>query len=352
MDTESPTLPRIYLSNLPELNWLTGVEFGRVDDGQPSDCWVALTENIGVLLDEPGGRPVGFKLLAASEFDEEAEGAQEVWDGPRFHAPQVGLEDASIGEIVIAARTFFDDQESVNRSFFSLGTSSEGEKALFNWRCCLEAGDSMAHFALGYTLYELGRQGKPLRPYSSLLNRIAAARDVDVSYLRMPIRDVSVPQPWEMEATIAAIEISIAKRHPVYVHCLGGIGRTGTVLGCYGIHRGIDADSVLERLAYLRRHTKRAGIESPETAEQRTFVTRWPRSKAPGSIAGFTRREMSDEPAGYLDSAYPPYAQTPPQRRRWELCIDNALKMSRQGVVDGVIRSWADHMYWTRIDTD
>ena len=54
MDTQSPPLPRIYLSNLPELNWLTGVEFGRVDDGQPSDCWVGLTENIGLLLDEPG----------------------------------------------------------------------------------------------------------------------------------------------------------------------------------------------------------------------------------------------------------------------------------------------------------
>ncbi len=33
----------------------------------------------------------------------------------------------------------------------------EGEEALVAWLACLEAGDSMAHFALGYTLYDLGR---------------------------------------------------------------------------------------------------------------------------------------------------------------------------------------------------
>jgi tetratricopeptide (TPR) repeat protein len=161
--TTTATLPRIYLSHMPELDWLSGVEFGRVDDGQPSECWVGLSENVGLLLDEPGGVPVGFKVIDYSSFDEKTETADEVWNGARFHAPQVGLEDASIGEIVIAAKAFFAGEESVNRVFFGRGTSSEGEKALFHWRCCLEAGDSMAHFALGYTLYELGRYHEAYR---------------------------------------------------------------------------------------------------------------------------------------------------------------------------------------------
>ena len=38
-----------------------------------------------------------------------------------------------------------------------MATRTHGEEALDLWRCCLEAGDSMAHFALGYTLYELER---------------------------------------------------------------------------------------------------------------------------------------------------------------------------------------------------
>ena len=47
----------------------------------------------------------------------------------------------------------------------------EGEKALNVWRCCLEAGDSMAHFAIGYTLYELERYREAyghLRHYAEL----------------------------------------------------------------------------------------------------------------------------------------------------------------------------------------
>jgi|GEM_PF-1639205 len=43
MTIATKTLPRIYLSYLPDLDWLSGLEFGRVDDGQPSDCWVGLS---------------------------------------------------------------------------------------------------------------------------------------------------------------------------------------------------------------------------------------------------------------------------------------------------------------------
>jgi len=157
--TTTTVLPRIYLSHLhlPDLDWLTGLEFGRVDDGQPSECWVGLGENIGLLLGEPDGAPVGFRLQEFSKFDRNAEGVDEVWNGARFHAPQVGLEDASIGEIALAARSFFEGKRSVNRVFFGEAMNASGAEALFQWRCCLEAGDSMAHFALGYTLYDLGR---------------------------------------------------------------------------------------------------------------------------------------------------------------------------------------------------
>ncbi len=52
---------------------------------------------------------------------------------------------------------------SVTRAFFGQAINTSGDEALFQWRCCLEAGDSMAHFALGYTLYGLGRYHESYR---------------------------------------------------------------------------------------------------------------------------------------------------------------------------------------------
>jgi len=64
---------------------------------------------------------------------------------------------------VLAARTLFAGEQSVNREFFDTASQHSGEIALNDWRCCLEAGDSMAHFALGYTFYELGRYHEAYR---------------------------------------------------------------------------------------------------------------------------------------------------------------------------------------------
>jgi tetratricopeptide (TPR) repeat protein len=150
-------LPRLYINHLPELDWLIAVEFGRTDDGQSSDHWLGLCAEIGILLDEPGGKAVGFKINTFSKFDEISQDIEGVWDGPRFHSPQLGMPDASIGEIITAARATFGEHQTVNRAFFSAAALNEGEEALGRWRCCLEAGDSMAHYGIGYTLYELGR---------------------------------------------------------------------------------------------------------------------------------------------------------------------------------------------------
>ncbi len=58
---------------------LSGVgAMGTTEGGR----WVGLSDNIGLLLAQPGGSPVGFKLKAASKFDEQAETAYEVWHGP------------------------------------------------------------------------------------------------------------------------------------------------------------------------------------------------------------------------------------------------------------------------------
>ncbi len=151
------TVPKLYLNHITGLDWLVALEFGRVDDGQPSENWRGVSEAFGFLHSEPGGPEVGFKVLDFSQFDPDDPEVAEIWDGPRFDAPALGLRASTAGEIVLAARALFGDESSINRQFFSAAIDAEGEEALGLWLACLQAGDSMAHYGLGYTLYGLGR---------------------------------------------------------------------------------------------------------------------------------------------------------------------------------------------------
>ncbi len=63
----------------------------------------------------------------------------------------------------------------------------------------------------------------------------------------------------------------------MYVHCWGGIGRTGTVVGSWLVRHGVMApEQALDLLTELRASDRGAGHRrSPETPEQRAFVRRW-----------------------------------------------------------------------------
>lgn len=155
--------PRLYLNHIPMLDWLVALEFGRVDEGQPPGNWVPPTracEQLGFLRDG-GDRVLGFKVLEYSAFDPEAEPA--VFDGPRFDVPVLGLADVSAGEIVLAARALFGSEPSINRVYFEEAIGATGREALALWLGCLQAGDAMAHYGLGYTLHAAGRHTEAYR---------------------------------------------------------------------------------------------------------------------------------------------------------------------------------------------
>ena len=162
--TTRPPVPRLYINHVAEHDWLIALEFGRVDDAQPPDNWRGISEQFGYLHEEPGGRCLGFKVLDISDFDAEGTDVREIWDVPHFDVPLLGLRDASAGEIVIATRVLLGNEPTVNRCYFDAATAEEDpRKALGYWICCLESGDSMAHFGLGYTLYGLDRYQEAYR---------------------------------------------------------------------------------------------------------------------------------------------------------------------------------------------
>jgi protein-tyrosine phosphatase len=78
-----------------------------------------------------------------------------------------------------------------------------------------------------------------------------------------------------MKAILDHIDRAITYEKMVYVHCWGGIGRTGTVVGCYLVRHGLSGPEALERLQILRRETAKWWRSSPETDEQRAMILSW-----------------------------------------------------------------------------
>lgn len=124
--------------------------------------------------------------------------------------------------------------------------------------------------------HEANWQGIPLVGYAPELDALAAVRGREIVCRRFPIRDLDVPTAEGMTAILDDIDGAVAAGRKVYVHCWGGRGRTGSVVGCYLARHGMAVgNEALAMVKYLRRTDGKAHTESPETAEQKEFVRRW-----------------------------------------------------------------------------
>jgi hypothetical protein len=122
-----------------------------------------------------------------------------------------------------------------------------------------------------------------LIPYDPLLRKHFGLSSEAVHYRRMPIRDLDIPDDTRMREILDCIESEHATGRTVYVHCWGGVGRTGTVVGCYLVRRGRTGDEALEDLENLWAAVAKRNYHprSPETERQRHMVRRWSRVERP-----------------------------------------------------------------------
>ena len=126
------------------------------------------------------------------------------------------------------------------------------------------------------TYINLTETCEPLADYSEMLEELATKRGLAVKHVRYPICDKSIPEERELiTAILAEIRSEISAGRPVYVHCWGGIGRTGTVIGCWLVEEGLAGPDAIARIAELREITPDRGRSSPETEEQVRFVCEW-----------------------------------------------------------------------------
>lgn len=102
----------------------------------------------------------------------------------------------------------------------------------------------------------------------------------DVSYIRFPIRDVSVPQSIEdvRKLVQTILQKADGTHGEVYVHCWGGVGRTGTIIACL-IAEEMENPTIEKVMRELRKRfammPKSAHRQTPETKEQEHFVQQY-----------------------------------------------------------------------------
>lgn len=104
-------------------------------------------------------------------------------------------------------------------------------------------------------------------------------------YLRSAIADIEVPdEVAQMQEIQARVRAALTFGRCVYIHCRAGIGRTGTVVGCYLAEKGLDGKAALRQLNLLWRQSARAKSwpKVPQTPEQAGYILRWPELRMAG----------------------------------------------------------------------
>ena len=131
------------------------------------------------------------------------------------------------------------------------------------------------------TFIDLTTPDDPLVRYEGILAEVEQETGIPLRRISCPIPDMGVPPSDEStRSIIAAIRESIEAAPAVYIHCWGGIGRTGTVVGCWLRECGHDSEAALEHVQHLYScHMPKAKAgkypESPQTEAQKNYVCQW-----------------------------------------------------------------------------
>lgn len=117
---------------------------------------------------------------------------------------------------------------------------------------------------------EVSTSSRKIIPYAAAM----IAEGIEV--YTFPIPDFSIPTLTQMQEILAQIDFLVSQGKRVYVHCRGGIGRTGTVVGCWLIQKQLASpEDVFALIRRLKSESALAAYESPETEEQRAFIRDW-----------------------------------------------------------------------------
>jgi protein-tyrosine phosphatase len=126
------------------------------------------------------------------------------------------------------------------------------------------------------TFIDLTKPNETIAYIRTLMDE-AKLYNVEVKHQRFAIGDFGLPTPEHMNSILNTIDAELQAGRKIYLHCWGGIGRTGTTVGCYLVRRGKTGEEALRQLAEWWQTVPKSQIHqrSPETREQAEFVRNW-----------------------------------------------------------------------------
>lgn len=120
-----------------------------------------------------------------------------------------------------------------------------------------------------------------LLPYDVHFNEVHAATGIEPVRHPFGITDMGLPSDvTQMRSVLHLIRQELDAGKTCYVHCWGGIGRTGTVVGCWLRDRGLDGETALAEVQRLySSHMPASKLErnpnSPQRPAQMRYVRNW-----------------------------------------------------------------------------
>jgi atypical dual specificity phosphatase len=91
--------------------------------------------------------------------------------------------------------------------------------------------------------------------------------------IHVPVVDMEAPTQEQLDRCLSAIARAHEKNMGVCVHCGAGLGRTGVILACYFVSKGLSAGNAIARIKRLR-------PGSIETDEQAAAVEEFARRQS------------------------------------------------------------------------
>ncbi len=132
---------------------------------------------------------------------------------------------------------------------------------------------------------DLTTPADPLERYEPILASISGERGITVTYRRFEIRDLGIPTALQMTGILDHIDDEVESGRVIYVHCWGGVGRTGCVIGSYLVRNGWTGEDALATVGSLfatmtRGKLARHPAGSPEMPQQCAMVRTWSEQRA------------------------------------------------------------------------